>query len=499
MACSKCNSSSCSCPTTCGTAYYNNAEVCEEDNCQKIYESQFYFALCPVSSWNIPLCGQTSILSVPGVQGVSIGSYIWHTAYGYYEIISVDVNKGQIGIVNNCTLGNASPGTQIPACTCFTITDTPLGGNETSSFFPFVAIDFTAPADTDCIDITVTSTNGLTPGDTLSIGTGFYRLDTIVSPNIITICNDGEGIAAGTPVIAQDAFGNYQYPIGVTSSCCATLIPAVAALEADMATAQTDINLAEAAILDLQQSESYWGGVSAGTANAQTITVNPAITLYQAGLTVRFKSGFTTTSATPQLNVNGVGLLQMIDHDGRQLFPGDIQIGDTVTAVHNGTSWTIRVAGSRMLLRDNTVLALTSSFALTTVSTVVVPAGFLSAGKALRFTAFGNMVNTTGVTVDFTFQLSYGGTAFSIQTATTSTATNIPYKYEVILAANAINAQSCSDILYANLALTRLNTSASSGLAVDASINQNLLFQIQRDNAAATATTGIYSQLLEYI
>lgn len=216
MSCSNCNSNPCKCGCS-SVPFYNNAEVCAEDNCERIYQQQFYFSVCPELSWNVPACGFTSILSVPGVQGATVGSFLWHPNFGYFEITSVDSDKGQIGIVNNCTEGNASPGTQIPVCTCFVVTVPP-----DDSIDPFgqacVAIDFTAPAEDDCIDITVTTTTGLTVSDTVQIGTGFYFVDAIKPDNIITICNQGEGITPGTPVIAKDTNDNFQYCLAVISS-----------------------------------------------------------------------------------------------------------------------------------------------------------------------------------------------------------------------------------------------------------------------------------------
>ncbi len=242
MSCSRCYSSSCS-GTCCSTAipYYAATEVCEEDNCEKIYVNQFSFSVCPANSWNVPLCGQTALLNVTGVQGVSIGSYLWHTNYGYFEVTSVDTDKGQIGITNNCTTGNADVGVQIPACTCFVVTAEPTDAGDPSDLFPYVAIDFTAPAVGNCIDITVTTINGLTVGDVISIGTGFYSIASFSSSTVMNICNDGDGILAGTSVIAEDVAGNLVYPISVTSSCCADLQPRMTAAEADIATNTADI------------------------------------------------------------------------------------------------------------------------------------------------------------------------------------------------------------------------------------------------------------------
>lgn len=245
MSCSKCGSStSCGCS---GTAYYLDADVCIEDHCQKTYEQQFTFAICPKNSWNVPSCGQSAVLRVPGILGAAIGSYLWNSSFGYFQVTSVDASKGQIGVVNSCVEGNASPGTQIPKCTCFVVTAEPVTNNS-ASLFPFLAIDFTAPADGNCVDITLTTSGGIAAGDIISIGTGSYTVDSFLSSTVIRICNNGDGIYPGTPVIAKDLSGKYVYPVNVISSCCAALAPTVAANTADIVTNTADIVTNTAAI-----------------------------------------------------------------------------------------------------------------------------------------------------------------------------------------------------------------------------------------------------------
>lgn len=237
--CSSCNQYPCTCGNQAVPYYTSNISICPEDNCQKIYQPQFKFALCPDESWNIPLCGSSAFLSVDGVVGVSLGSFIWNENYGYFEITGINIAKGLVQITNGCIEGNAPPGTEIPKCTCFVVTDAPPSTVNPSDFFPFVAIDFTAPANGDCVDITVTSVNGLSVGDTIQIGAGFYTVDHFVSTTVINICNDGSGITPGSAVIAKDAFGNYVYPITVTGTCCTTLTAEVAVINAEIAALQS--------------------------------------------------------------------------------------------------------------------------------------------------------------------------------------------------------------------------------------------------------------------
>lgn len=223
MTCTRCRTTLCRCGSGCNVCranpcscsnlvpFYDDVPSCEEDHCERIYVNQFSFAVCAEDSWNVPACGQTAVLSVPGVRGITVGAYLWHPNYGYFEIQQLNSKNGTIGIVNPCFDGNASPGTQIPKCTCFTVTDLPSDIASQSGIF--VAFDFTAPAEGNCIDITLTSTASLVEGNLIQIGTGVYLLSEVKANNVVTICNEGEGIIAGTPVVAQNVSGQYQYPV----------------------------------------------------------------------------------------------------------------------------------------------------------------------------------------------------------------------------------------------------------------------------------------------
>jgi hypothetical protein len=218
MSCNRCGqtSSTCRCSSTCGgSAYYLDTPVCPEDHCAKIYEQQFNSAICPAVAWNVPSCGQTAVVSVPGIIGASIGSYIWADTFGYFQITSFDAQRETLGITNNCTEGNAAPGTQIPSCTCFVVTVPPVVLPSTALC---VAVSFTAPELNIPTDITLTTTVGLTASDTVQIGTGFYFVEAIKPNNVVTIINKGSGITPGTPVVAYDANGEPQYCLSIISS-----------------------------------------------------------------------------------------------------------------------------------------------------------------------------------------------------------------------------------------------------------------------------------------
>lgn len=212
MSCSSCNSSPCSCLSPVQQPYYACAPVCAEDHTKNVYINQMSLGVTIQSAWNIPLCGASAVLSVPGLSAVSVGSFIWHDSYGYYEIVAGDTVNQTITVQNNCDASNASPGTQVPACTTFVVTP-PSCCEDTGQDGVFVAIDFTAPANSTCLDITLTAVTGLIAGNNVQIGSGVYRLSEVKANNVVNICNDGEGILPGTSVIAQDFAGRYQYPV----------------------------------------------------------------------------------------------------------------------------------------------------------------------------------------------------------------------------------------------------------------------------------------------
>jgi len=90
-----------------------------------------------------------------------------------------------------------------------------------------------------------------------------------------------------------------------------------------------------------QDGTAIWGGTSGGTANAQTLTLSPAITAYAAGQRFRFIAGFTNTAAAT-LNVNGVGAINIITQSTGVSLPSNyLSIGAQYEVVYNGTAFVL--------------------------------------------------------------------------------------------------------------------------------------------------------------
>lgn len=220
--CGQCDCNPCKCKTSCcqevvpstPSPFYNEASVCVQDHNSCTVINKFAASVKVANAFNMPDCDQSAELNIPGLKDITIGSYLWNAGVGYLQVVSFNAFDEIVTVQNNCNTGNASPGTTVPVCTLFTVTDPPSeSGGGPSPTGIFVAIDFTAPDVGDCLLITVTGVDGLAVGKDVAIGSGVYRLQAINSSTTITICNDGDGITPGSPVIARNGAGQYQYPI----------------------------------------------------------------------------------------------------------------------------------------------------------------------------------------------------------------------------------------------------------------------------------------------
>jgi hypothetical protein len=349
MSCNLCNSPSCN--GGCNPAghlvpqpFYVKGKPCVQSHTQQVIVNQYALGLEVSSSWNIPTCGASASLSVPGVTTAPVGAYIWNASYGYFQIVGFDPIGQTLSVQNPCYTDNLTPGSQVPSCTVFTISPPPCCSDVGQSGGIYLKYDFTAPADGDCIDITLTSQVGLSVNNEVEIGSGIYGLSAVKANNVVTICNNGLGIAAGTPVIAQNSSGLYQYPVGTiyTNPCSsssvlsAKVIGCVGTGQNILAGAQVNAplilsNIDGTASYDfgytrnIQNSTYIWGGVSSGSANAQVLSMNPPIVGYVPGQTFLFQAGYTNTSAVT-ININGLGVRNIQNNDG-SIYAGNILAG----------------------------------------------------------------------------------------------------------------------------------------------------------------------------
>ena len=102
------------------------------------------------------------------------------------------------------------------------------------------------------------------------------------------------------------------------------------------ATARTDaMNAGQA------QDGGFNYALTAGSADAQTVTLAPAITAYATGMEFMIKvgAGLTTTTTTPTLNANGIGAKTLVDSNGSALvFGAALSAGAFQKLAYDGTN-----------------------------------------------------------------------------------------------------------------------------------------------------------------
>ena len=105
----------------------------------------------------------------------------------------------------------------------------------------------------------------------------------------------------------------------------------LAALQTELATVPTAASLNEG-------RATY--AADTGSANAYLVALPVTLTSYTAGLTVMFKASAANTGATT-LNVDSVGVKNILRHDLSALSANDITINSIVTAAYDGTQFLI--------------------------------------------------------------------------------------------------------------------------------------------------------------
>lgn len=171
-----CCSSSCSCCDT-------------ETECSAVCT-----AITVTNSWNVPSCGNSAVLAVPGLTVALVGSYIWNPTYGWFKVTAVDSINYQLTILNECLESNADAGTVVPSDTVFVFGAPPgsttvnytqsalgVGYTITGSVAPVVfgttspVITITQPGTYLLEGYLGVSASALTNAAYLTVNGGFYR------------------------------------------------------------------------------------------------------------------------------------------------------------------------------------------------------------------------------------------------------------------------------------------------------------------------------------
>lgn len=213
-----CNSGGpCTCASGCGCSsglpFYNQIPSVQESHTQVLNSQTFSTAVSVGLAFNIPACLGTITIVLPQTVKLQVGSYLWNAAYGYLEVVAFDKDTYQAIVKNHCNLGNASVGTQVPACTLFNVVDPPYAEELCPGDSVYVVTDFTTPALGADVWVALTSLKGITVGATVQIGSGSYVIQSIQGVDTIVVRNTGAGAVPGTVVHAKNTLGYCITPV----------------------------------------------------------------------------------------------------------------------------------------------------------------------------------------------------------------------------------------------------------------------------------------------
>lgn len=185
-----------------------------EEVCPRTTISNRKAAFTTAQSFNLPLCGQSTLLYSNDLPIIHVGAFIWSATYGYLEIAAHTENS--LTVINRCIDGNAPTGTLVPKGATFIESVDPTFANRAVDVF--LAVDFTVPPDGVCVSARFTSMTGIPLGSQVSFGGGTYWLTFDFGGGLVQLCNLGTGGTPGDTLIATNSDGNYQYPVTVVSN-----------------------------------------------------------------------------------------------------------------------------------------------------------------------------------------------------------------------------------------------------------------------------------------
>jgi len=236
--------------------------------------------------------------------------------------------------------------------------------------------------------------NPCVTGTTITSAWANNTLGDLAAAMTASIANDGQ-----TPILANLPMSTYRHT-GVGN-----------------AVARTDY----AAAGQVQDGSFMWGGTAGGTADALTLTVTPAITIYGAGQCFEFITGASpNATTTPTLNVSGVGAVTFKRKDGSACVAGDLPANTRIRVLHDGANFRLDsypVAGSTSITTLGTVT--TGTWNGSVIAGQYGGTGVANTGKTITlggnlttsgaFASTFTMTNTTNVTFPTSGTLVAGG------------------------------------------------------------------------------------------
>lgn len=257
---------------------------------------------------------------------------------------------------------------------------------------------------------------------------------------------------------------------------------------------------------DLQfEAENY--AVATGSSNAYAVTLSPNPNALGAGMRVKFKANHTNTGAAT-LNVNSGGGVAIKKNGSSDLASGDIQNGQVIEVVNDGTNWqmispvgqTIGISKVSLVTSNVTVADTTTE---TDLISVTIAGGILGTANGVRARLMISAAGVTG-TPTLTLRLKYGATTLATITLSTLISLKPAYIDVLLLATGATNSQEALfsiNQFYSSITnVNQLNSQAEVGTSSeDSTTDKTLKVTAQWGTASASNTLTLAHALIEKI
>lgn len=152
----------------------------------------------------------------------------------------------------------------------------------------------------------------------------------------------------------------------------------------------------------------------AGSDDTYVITLAPVPTAYTTGMVIRFTVNTVNTGAAT-INVNGLGAKSIVKMKNVALEDGDIQAGQVVSAVYDGTNFQL-ISGNgegSKALTNGTSTDISNTTTETAIFTKSVPGNMLGTGNGFTGRIYVTGVNYDDTNATLTLRLKYGSTTLA--------------------------------------------------------------------------------------
>lgn len=161
-----------------------------------------------------------------------------------------------------------------------------------------------------------------------------------------------------------------------------------------------------AVVSQVQDSSFVYGATSGGSANAQTLTLSPAITAYAAGQRFSFLAGYTNTAAAT-LNVNGVGAKNIFNAaTGAAIGAGEVVVGRAYEVLYDGTQFQLLNDVTPIQNGDYIWLGTTGGTATAMTATATPAITAYKAGQKFRMKVGSGLGSTSGTPISHTLSIN---------------------------------------------------------------------------------------------